>query len=625
MIKKLKVGTDNPGIPDIAKGDIVELESVGHGEIKISTVNGIPYKHSYRAWSCSAVFNGNWEEIKESTPFKYNIGDKVQGNGKGHYYCDPERFMDTHKIGGSDCAGSSHINHTIKDRKSVKGVNWYSSDSNSNWYTEDALELVKTPKVEEFKTGDWLTVIKTPSYWDSNLGSHLKNPIGNIQIPFTFQLDGVKAHEKIYLAGSGAGYGWSLLSMKVSGQVRKATQEEIDKAQGKSSEFKVGDILVLLTHHNDHIWFKGRIFKVAEVGEGKSCVPEKYSSKSGYTSGSKGSVTKNIRLATSEEIDAYNAGFDTLQEYKDSKLTKVLTRKRTTEWNIGDSTGTGYCDGIILGFSQDGKNCVVKLNSGIGHDGYLSEYHHNEYGEKIALPRGNNDRYYTSPPNISYRVAVLDKTPVTVKEDLLEEAKRRFPIGTGFINKWMTTPKTVSGNYIRSATGSIVVNVREGGTYTLYENKVWAEIVTKVESKLEEKWKVGGYVRVLKPGQNRDIVYRVGDWAKVVEKRTMGLFRVHLFGDSEQECLLDTSNYNVECEWIGMEKPSAYIAGIDPIKQSYEIGDIHLYEKIGDTIEYIRKIPNAEVFKKDSKVVEAIAPILIKKVETKKKLIFIDT
>jgi len=77
---------------------------------------------------------------------KYKIGDEVKVVKGGYYYCSPESFNEQAKdlVSENSGIGKSGDMCTIYEvKENVSGYNWYQLKGYGNWYTEEALELVK--------------------------------------------------------------------------------------------------------------------------------------------------------------------------------------------------------------------------------------------------------------------------------------------------------------------------------------------------------------------------------------------------------------------------------------------------------------------------------------------------
>lgn len=77
---------------------------------------------------------------------KYKIGDEVKVVKGGYYYCSPEVWLSVYKdlVSENSAIGKGGYMCTICGvKENVSGYNWYQLRDYGNWYTEEALELVK--------------------------------------------------------------------------------------------------------------------------------------------------------------------------------------------------------------------------------------------------------------------------------------------------------------------------------------------------------------------------------------------------------------------------------------------------------------------------------------------------
>lgn len=110
---------------------------------------------------------------KETAPsFKFNIGDIVVLNNKGHQGQNPERWGGPHTSCASDNAFAFESGAKIIKREFYpkEGRNWYQIEHNSlpydNWISEDGLELFVAKPSESsytYKVGDVIRFKDTPN------------------------------------------------------------------------------------------------------------------------------------------------------------------------------------------------------------------------------------------------------------------------------------------------------------------------------------------------------------------------------------------------------------------------------------------------------------------------------
>lgn len=79
-------------------------------------------------------------DFLEEKPFKFNIGDEIEAKPGGYYISSPQYFAEIHKA--KFPSEKSGISSKITERTQAKGFNWYRC-GNSNWITEEGIELVK--------------------------------------------------------------------------------------------------------------------------------------------------------------------------------------------------------------------------------------------------------------------------------------------------------------------------------------------------------------------------------------------------------------------------------------------------------------------------------------------------
>ncbi len=216
-------------------------------------------------------------------------------------------------------------------------------------------------------------------------------------------------------------------------------------------------------------------------------------------------------------------------------------------------------------------------------------------------------------------INAVNKPVESKTEDLLSEAKRRYPVGSKFypahidkaanytciiteedIDKIHFEEKDIYISY-----GNIIKN-GHSISEVLYAKGKWAEIVEKteeaqlkanikeVERRREEKWQVGGYVRLLREYKHK----KKGDILKIKEysKNDYG-------GTDVIECEDSILLYiGLECEWLGMQKPVEY-----PVWNSYQKDDFHYITGIDS---YCKT--SDECYQK-YEVIKTTEPIILKK------------
>lgn len=88
--------------------------------------------------------------------------------------------------------------------------------------------------MEEYKVGDWITILKKPDKWASGLNAN--NPLyAGLEYPLTVKIENIRFQS--YCTEISAGnYGWSLDELLKHNIVRKAIPEKIEKYTGISTE-----------------------------------------------------------------------------------------------------------------------------------------------------------------------------------------------------------------------------------------------------------------------------------------------------------------------------------------------------------------------------------------------------
>jgi hypothetical protein len=131
----------------------------------------------------------------------------------------------------------------------------------------------------------------------------------------------------------------------------------------------------------------------------------------------------------------------------------------------------------ILGFTKNLNSCVVG-NFKNGHSGEFKEYFHDKQGNPIEFSPGK-DRFYVEVSKLS-KLSMKEEPKMDTKQTLLEEAKRRYPVGTTY----------------RS---------RDGSVYTIEEDDLFQNYWTHKDS-------VGI--------SNKGWVKYQGIWSKILEEYT---------------------------------------------------------------------------------------------------------
>lgn len=167
----------------------------------------------------------------------------------------------------------------------------------------------------------------------------------------------------------------------------------------------------------------------------------------------------------------------------------------------------------------------------------------------------------------------VEEIPIKKEElmDLIAEAKKRYPVGTEYYGikhgkkiKALYEPTLrTTGHYSGIKEGVVGIEVSEDYVYL---DGVWAEIISEAKQPEEEKWKVGGYVRLL---QNY-LGAKKGDVLKITKctsnKSIVSCEHLNLY--------TDLGHTKPECEWIGMSKPSSFGEQID-VKNIHQWSGMH--------------------------------------------------
>lgn len=181
------------------------------------------------------------------------------------------------------------------------------------------------------------------------------------------------------------------------------------------------------------------------------------------------------------------------------------------------------------------KNCIIDF----------ADLTYNKYNWEL-MPEG------FIPPNIK-------EEPM----DLLAEAKRRYPVGSKFKcpngnkSKFDSNYDTKSGTWTvttyKSITHGTNLYIHSGNGYLYFEGQ-WAE----AKQPEEEKWKVGGWVRITKDFEYRGISYKKGEVYKITYvNKTINPSVISVdAADKKVEMYTEFSSQISECEWVGMNKPN---------------------------------------------------------------------
>lgn len=255
----------------------------------------------------------------------------------------------------------------------------------------------------------------------------------------------------------------------------------------KKEEFKVGDAIIVLNPNNTSgcKLNKNTLYFICEVPEGLDWVSCSNTLRGKRIEG--GDICINgIRKATQSEIDAVK---------KSSEF--VLPEKWAIKTNNDEN-------GRIIGEwfdRQSGGSCYTNSCLGL-------YYHSHNYPEQNILKKGDLSRSfaddnvrndYTEITFEQFQKYVLKETPkqesietgkgileqVESKElnmeELLEEAKRRYPVGCTFKSPFSgNINKVREGLFIDKAGNGIVDNSAESGNFVYYKGK-WAEIISLPE------------------------------------------------------------------------------------------------------------------------------------------------
>lgn len=179
----------------------------------------------------------------------------------------------------------------------------------------------------------------------------------------------------------------------------------------------------------------------------------------------------------------------------------------------------------------------------------------------------------------------VDKIKKEEPMDLLAEARKRYPIGSKF--------KCVNGN----KNGGYSSYNKETDTWTvtdyrlttvndqptihsdngwLYLESKWAQIISEAKQPEEEKWKVGGWVRITRDFEYRGISYKKGEVYKITYvNKTINPSVISVDAlDKKVEMYTEFSSQIPECEWVGMEKPNSF-------GEQLNMKDIHTWSDWG--------------------------------------------
>lgn len=162
--------------------------------------------------------------------------------------------------------------------------------------------------------------------------------------------------------------------------------------------------------------------------------------------------------------------------------------------------------------------------------------------------------------------------------DLLAEARKRFPPGTKFISPENGKNYTVlKDSYWKgSLHDSYLADTNNGsGQFIRWDGK-WGEIISEAKQPEEEKWKVGGWVRITKDFEYRGISYKKGEVYKITYvNKTINPSVISVDAlDKKVEMYTEFSSQIPECEWVGMEKPNSF-------GEQLNMKDIHTWSDWG--------------------------------------------
>lgn len=161
----------------------------------------------------------------------------------------------------------------------------------------------------------------------------------------------------------------------------------------------------------------------------------------------------------------------------------------------------------------------------------------------------------------------VDKIKKEEPVDLLAEARKRFPVGSKFkcpngnkshyeanYNKEDDTWTVTTYKIIRIEGQDCV---HSGNGYLHFKGK-WAIIISEAKQPEEEKWKVGGWVRITKDFEYRGISYKKGEVYKITYvNKTINPSVISVdAADKKVEMYTEFSSQISECEWVGMNKPN---------------------------------------------------------------------
>lgn len=200
-------------------------------------------------------------------------------------------------------------------------------------------------------------------------------------------------------------------------------------------------------------------------------------------------------------------------------LEKVGFRQNTKETKIVPQKGKVYFYSnpkwtydYLEYYDLNGKFPYIHIDkstgSGLGYDG--SRYRNYSYDSQVATlirEATNNEIIWLNKcielDKLISKEEILNSIKTINKEDLLEEAKRRYPIGTRFDNfniySWTGSRNKISDGipYWENYKQQDEIRVcKNDGNMTIYKDGVWADIIEDVKSvelpiellSLPEKW-----------------------------------------------------------------------------------------------------------------------------------------
>lgn len=507
--------------------------------------------------------SANMEEVYELFPeerkaitsefksrVKFKIGDKVLA------ICNPTPFDEIEVTHWNPLSQKGSV-VTVKEI-STKHPDLFRVEEWEHWFMEDQFKLITSMEKKEenlpFKVGDKFRVTTKPTTW---AGSR-KYPLNN-KFPYEGVVDEIYSQTPRNVLIDKRGFSWAIypeLFQKIEDEEWWKSLKKGDYVvcvEDTYSRCCANKNYVYLNYGKGSIWY-------GTLNEKKGTV-----SKSNYV---------YWRLATPEEINMFNdAGKPVdVTTYKISEEKKVVNCTTKEEYNFAASrlntTQDWFNDGhTCINLNANNKTQsydyykregfkILSFDEWCNEAGYGNPFGSKEFvlPEKWYIKTGDFEvinNWFNTKFNLNFKfekikchpskggfywftkseeheLKISGYTEITfeqfkehvlgekvgdvkdIKEDLLEEAKRRYPIGTKFypahISKhdddWYFTVKSHKleqpNEFPRNISFISDKPYNQDWVPNVYSNGKWAEIISSPKEKSIEKWSVGSYAVAIK-------------------------------------------------------------------------------------------------------------------------------